>query len=94
MVPVFTAARCMMQYVETLFHQHWVPLGLVCQHSSEHGFSPLLFSSSVSGMRQLLPTSLSFSGVRESLGDQDDVACIFIYAGAGERAARFVRTSL
>lgn len=82
-VPVFTAARCMMQYLETStsFCWHWVPLGLVSQRSSERGFSAVLSQS----LRELLPSSLSFSGVRETLGDQDDV----FY-----RAAWFVRTSL
>lgn len=49
MVPVFTAAGFKMQYVDTLFCWHWVPLGLLCQHSSKFRFSAVLFHSSVSG---------------------------------------------
>lgn len=35
MVPVVTVTRCMMQYVETLFCRHYVPLGFVRQCSSK-----------------------------------------------------------
>lgn len=71
--------------------QHWVPQALFLSIAVSTG-SPL--PSSVPLSWELLPTSLTFSGARASLGNQDDVTCIFIYAGAGERAAWFIRTSL
>lgn len=88
---MFTAARGVVRCVETLFCQHWVPQALFLSIAVSTG-SPL--PSSVPLSWELLPTSLTFGGARASLGNQDYVTFIFIYAGAGERAAWFIRTSL
>jgi len=44
--------------------------------------------------RGAVPMSPGSGGLMASLGAGHDAACIFIDAGAGGRAARFVRTSL